>query len=239
METLCKETMISSYRNISFSPERRGEDDYSHYVELLKNDLESLGQNQGNYEKKFVDKVMTIYHRQSRCASIMITGPANFNTNQNRKRVESHLKAINDFEHWRNKYFKAANRVRTLSPEAELDKTLREIDKLIERKETYKEARKLDCPEKTKKLLESAGLLDDKAYWDFDPNGFIKSYTINSLTTKIRERKKKIEIMKRRIETKKNQKPVYFKGGVIFIENDRVIIKHEEKPDQEDRKSVV
>jgi len=64
-------------------------------------------------------------------------------------------------------------------------------------------------------------------------DGGVPSYRINSITTRIRERKKKIEVMKARIEAKENQKPVYFKGGVIFIENDRVIIKHDEKPDRE------
>src|SRR5690606_19055251 len=109
---LCKQTMINSYTNISFSPEKRGEQDFNYYTELLESDLKELGENQGNYKEKFIDKVMTIYHRQSRCASPMITGPAKFPFSSNMKKINSHHKAYDDFTHWRTKYFKAVNRER-------------------------------------------------------------------------------------------------------------------------------
>ena len=73
---LNKQVMIDSYRWTSFNPERRGESDFNYYTELLKSDLEALGENQGNYERKFISKVMLIFYRQMRCASPMITGPA-------------------------------------------------------------------------------------------------------------------------------------------------------------------
>ena len=38
--------------------------------------------------------------------------------------------------------------------------------------------------------------------------------------------------MKNRIETKETFEKIEFDGGYIDIENDRVIIKHEEKPDR-------
>ena len=58
-------------------------------------------------------------------------------------------------------------------------------------------------------------------------------FELTSISTKIRARKKKIEVMKNRIKAKKEQKDVFFNGGKIFIENDRVIISHDEKPDRE------
>lgn len=196
------ESFISAYRNISFNPEKRGQHDFDYYNDLLSSDLESLGDNQGNYKEKFVSKLMTYYSRLSRVASTMITGPANFPVRQNMKANESANKAYDDFNHWREKYFKAVNRVRTLSPEEEIDKTLSELDRLIEKKETMKE------------------------------NG-CKSYEMTSITNKIRERKKKLEVMRVRIERKESFEPIPILGGVIDIVNDKLIVKHDEKPEQD------
>lgn len=227
---LDKEIMIRSYNNTSFSPERRGENDFIYYSELLKNDLDTLGENKGNYETKFINKVMLIFYRQTRCASPMITGPANFNNRKNSKNWDSRDRAVNDFEFWRTKYFKLVNRERTLSPEAEIDKTLEEIERLELRKEAYKKADKLKKPEEKILFLENEGLLTKRA------KGWIESgWTLSdtSLTTKIRERKKKLIIMRNRVEKKSTFEKIEFNGGYIDIENDRVIIKHHEKPSRE------
>ena len=39
--------------------------------------------------------------------------------------------------------------------------------------------------------------------------------------------------MKNRIDVKKDFKPINFNGGSVFIENDRVIISHDDRPDKE------
>lgn len=197
------ERMQESYNNISFSPERRGEQDFNYYNELLESDLkelESTGKlsENNNYEKKFIEKVELIISRRSRCASSMICGPANFNTRQNTKRWDSMEKGVNDFYHWRKKYFKAVNRVRTLSPEAEIDDALKSLDFLIDNKE--------------------------------NAEGEERIYNVS---LKIRETKKKIQVMKNRIEAKNNFGEKIFKGGKVYIDNDRVIIKHDEKPERE------
>lgn len=227
---LDKQVMIDSYRWTSFSPERRGESDFNYYSDMLKEDLEKLGENKGNYEAKFIDKVMTIFHRQSKCASPMITGPANFNNRRNAKLWESRDKAINDFDHWRNKYFNAVNRVRTLSPEEEIDKTLEELDALEERKDVFKKADKIKNLEDKLLYLENEGYLTDSVK-SYVTQGFQLCRT--SLTTKIRERKEKLEVMRRRIETKSSFERINFQGGYIDLDNDRVVIKHDSKPSKE------
>jgi hypothetical protein len=234
---LCKETMQKSYRNISFREEERAERDFQYYSELLASDLEALGENKGNYREKFIDKVMAIYHRQSNCVSAMIVGPARFPTRRAQKAWDSRDKAENEFIHWRAKYFKAVNRVKTLSPEAEIEEAMAQIERLENKKEMLIELRELfksGTPEQQSEL-----------FYEIYPNadtftiGYIlgqkqvPSYMTTSLTTKIRERKKKIEVMKSRIERKENFEPIIFNGGKIFIENDRVIISHDEKPSRE------
>jgi len=210
---LDKQVMIDSYRNISFYGEKRGEQEFNYYTELLKSDLETLGSERGNYETKFIDKVMTYFHRQSNCASAFICGPANFNNRRNEKRWDSRDKALSDFDRWRTKYFKAVSRVRTLSPEAELDVAIARLEYL----ET----------EKAKPKKYNHTYLSNKEEY---PDDQCKVYNV---TTKIREAKKKIEVMKLRIETKVSFKPIKFRGGSIYIENDRVIIAHDEKPERD------
>lgn len=260
MKELCKKTMINAYNWISFSPEKRGESDFNYYTKLLESDLIALGENQGNYREKFIDKIMTYFHRLSSCTSPMIAGPANFNVRRNNKKNDSAQKAWDDFNHWREKYFKAVNRERTLSPEEEIDKAREEIDRLLitqmQAKETNKILRKfkiepiergqtfnLDGQLKENEQKAVADLLDlynddrQKVAEILSPNcyggiGFM-SFELTSLNNKIKERTNKIKIMQSRIETKETFKPIHFKGGFVTIENDRVIIKHDEKPNRE------
>lgn len=231
--SLNKQTMIDSYRNVSFSPERRGEQDFEEFTTMLQDDLDSLGENQGNYKKKFIEKVMLIYERQSRCTSSFIVGPANYHLGRHQKSWDSHRKAQDDFWHWRERYFKAVNRERTLSPEEEIDKTIKKLDALTERRDAYKASRKLKSAEEVRSFFGSIGLIDERTEYDLCDKGFIQSFTVTSLTNKIRARHKKINIMKNRIKSKTNFEPIEFEGGKVFIENDRVIIQHDEKPDRE------
>lgn len=231
---LCEETMRRAYSNISFSPERRAKSDFTHYSELLAADLEELGETQGNYEAKYIDKIMAYYHSLSNVASSMITGPANFPFRSNQKKSQWADNKLEHFDHWRTKYFKAVNRVRTLSPEAELDALPKEIDDLEARKDKFKQLKK--C-----KTVEERGQLVGEFFpylTDWDKEYLITkgiTYHIPSLTTKIRERKKKMEVMKARIEAKESFKPLEFEGGSIYLDNDRVIVEHEEKPEADVR----
>ena len=232
MSKLDQQIMISSYSNISFNGERRGAQDFEYYTDMLREDLAELGEVENNYKSKFIDRVMTIYHRQISCASSMITGPANFNVRRNQKRWDSRDKAQSDFDHWRTRYFKAVNRVRTLSPEAELDLIPAEIDMLMCRKEKFQLIKKCKTSEERGQLV--GDLFPYLSDWDKEyliDKGI--TYHIPSLTTKIRERKKKLLVMKARIEAKESFKTILFDGGSIYLENDRVIISHDNKPESD------
>lgn len=229
---LCKQTMINSYNWTSFSPEKRGESDFNYYTQLLAEDLAALGENPGNYREKFIDKVMTIYSRQARCASPMITGPANFNNRRNGKAWASRDNAANDFTQWRDKYFKAVNRVRTLSPEEEIDKTLEELERMEVKFELYKAMNKIkDIDGKRAFAIENefTAVFD---YWS-DYGHTVPSFHITNTRNKINERRKKLEVMRVRIERKESFEPITFPGGTITIENDRVVIRHDQKPGRE------
>lgn len=234
---LCKQTMINSYNWTSFSPEKRGEADYQYYMELLGNDLKTLMDAQGstgNYAEKFQAKVMAIYARQARCASPMITGPANFNNRRNGKAWDSRDNAVKEFEHWRNKYIKAVTRERTLSPEAEIDKTVEELERMEVKHDFYKAMNKLKTIEAKKAFALEHDELKIFEYWnDSRFSGQIPSFHLTNHNNKIKERKKKLEVMRSRIEVKASFEPIVFKGGTIDISNDRVVIKHDDKPSRE------
>lgn len=233
---LCQQTMINSYNWTSFSPEKRGASDFSYYTQMLEDDLKELMDTQGsagNYEEKFIDKVMTIFSRQSRCASPMITGPANFNNRRNSKAWASRDNAIEEFSHWRKKYFKAVHRERTLSPEAEIDKTLEELERMEERFQFYKDMNKLKDIEAKRAFALEHDEMTIFEYWGERYNHTIPSFHITNTRNKINERRKKLEVMKVRIERKETFEKVEFNGGYVDIENDRVVIKHYEKPPRE------
>jgi hypothetical protein len=226
---LCKQTMINSYNWTSFSPEKRGEADFNYYSNLLAEDLKTLGETPGNYERKFIERVMLIYARQSRCASPMITGPANFNNRRNGKAWDSKDRAIKDFEHWRNKYLKSVTRERTLSPEEEIDKTLEELERMEAKHDFYKALNKIKDPDQKRKFAEENGYLEVLNYWS-DRGGVIPSFHLTNHNAQIKARKKKLEIMRARIERKQTFEGISFPGGKITIENDRVVISHDSKP---------
>lgn len=211
---LDKDIMIGSYRNISFYGEKRGAEEFEHYTALLDADLVALkDKNATNYESKFIDKVMAFFHSQSNCASAFICGPANFNNRRNEKRWDWRDKKLEHFEKWREGYFRAVNRVRTLSPEAEIDVAIARLE--------YLETEKAKTGKYTHEYLRNV---------EETPDDICKVYNV---TTKIRETKKKIQAMKNRIEAKNSFKDINFKGGSITIENDRVVIRHEEKPERD------
>lgn len=258
MNELNKETMISSYNGISFYGERRGAQDFEYYTALLAQDLEALGDNQGNYREKFISKVMDIFHAQSSCTSAFIVGPANYNVRRHEKKWASRDNKQEHFDKWREKYFKAANRVRTPSPEDEIESAVKDIDKLLRFQAVMKETNKLMRKykhnrdymvgfEKTdnEKAL-SAELLELYSYdednearvnsvlkADFCGRRGYASYELTSINNRIKARRDKININKVRIERKESFKPITFEGGSIYIENDRVIIAHDEKPERE------
>lgn len=128
MSTLNKQFMIDSYRNISFRGEERGEYDFNYYSDMLKKDLELLGDNKGKYEQKFCEKVMAIYGAKSRQASAFIVGPAKFKVTH--KANESERKHYDHFTKWRERYFKLVNRVRKKSPSEYIEDHKNEILRL-------------------------------------------------------------------------------------------------------------
>lgn len=239
-----KDQAIRAHHNTSFSPERRGESIVKEFSEMLREDLESLGENSGNYRVKFENYFSEWIGAKSRCMSSFITGPSNFPINKAMKANNAEHNKYEKFMAWRKKYIQRANRIPTPTPEDDLQSALEDVDSLIFLQEKMKIVNKLIRKYKEPALIaekiREEELMSESDIQkkilnvpDFmDGMGFPR-YKLTNNNAKIKARKEKVLIMKSRIETKSEWKAIEFDGGMIDIENDRVIIKHDEKPDQE------
>jgi hypothetical protein len=231
-----------AYCGTSFDPERRRDSILTELQQELREDLAELGEKAGNYEQKYIDHARNWLGRKSRCISMMITGPANFPTRRNQKANDSEHKGWEDFRQWRLRYIKAVNRVHNLSPEDDMDLAIKKVDKLMINQEKMKGANKIlrnkkyTDDQKIAELVE-IGFLEKHATVLLEPDcmGTISfaSFSLTRNNAKIKAAKDKVEIMKRRISVKEEFEPIPFHGGIIDIEADRVIIKHDEKPERD------
>lgn len=103
-----KDLFYRAYSLVSFSPNERAESCVKDFSQELSDDLAKLGENQGDYKERYIEHLRTWATRKSRCMSPMITGPANFPVNKNRKANESEQNAWKEFRSWRSKYIKLA-----------------------------------------------------------------------------------------------------------------------------------
>ena len=113
----------------SFSPERRADQCVRDFSAELEADLVELGDKTGNYKEKYLAHLRKWTAAKSRTMSPMITGSSNFPAERNRKAFERERRAWEEFQAWRERYIKRANRVPTKTPEEEIDDALIRLEK--------------------------------------------------------------------------------------------------------------
>ena len=226
----------------SFSPERRAASCVQDFSQELEADLRALGGSTGNYKEKYLAHLRKWTAAKARTMSPMITGPANFPAERNRKAFEREMRAWEEFQAWRERYFKRANRVQTKTPEEEIDEALIRLEKernnhaiMIEVNKIFR--RKTSDEEKRKALLEELELSEKLVNNLMTPDCFgqygFASYALTNSNARIKNLEQKVLTMKARIERRDTFEKIEFNGGTIDIENDRVVIRHEEKPSPE------
>jgi hypothetical protein len=247
MLTKYLEKAAKAFMNVSFSPEKRGEQTVKWYSEELESDLKELMKTKGtvgNYAEKYEEHFLHWLSAQSRCFSFLITGSGNFPVARHAKTLNAERSAYEKFRAWREGYFKAVNRKRTLSPEEEIDATIIRLDELTAKQEMMKGVNKIfrnkktSIEEKLNIIGEEYGedaikaVIDEMEYearYNREFCGFA-SFSLTNNNAKIKAMTQKIEVMKKRIARKESFEPIKFDGGHIDIQADRVIIKHDEKP---------
>lgn len=114
---------INAYEWMSFHPERQADQDIASYIDDVEDfaahcEKVALTPEQRSaavaeierYRQHYTMLLTGIWSASSRCASPMITGPARFPVERNRKRLATHEKRSREFWDWREKARKAAIR---------------------------------------------------------------------------------------------------------------------------------
>lgn len=118
---LKRENGINAYRWNSWTPEKRADNDIAGYVrdvlafaEMLEpyattpeKVAEAIAQVE-RFREKYIDWEYTLWAAKARTASPMITGPAKFPVERNRKALDAEMKKINAYLAWRQKADRAA-----------------------------------------------------------------------------------------------------------------------------------
>lgn len=112
-----------AYRNISFSPEKRAEQEQNRYVQQMEEFikmLESLAETDlqksvmrsevERFKQGYIKHINAVLSAKSRCASTMITGPANFNVRRNEKANRAEENRRKELSEWLEKATRAAKR---------------------------------------------------------------------------------------------------------------------------------
>ena len=239
-----------AHAHTSFSPEKRAESYVKEYSKMLDEDLKELGDNQGNYKEKFITKFSDWMSAKSRCISSMITGPANFPVRRAQKANRSEHNKCEAFANWREKYFKAVNRVPTKSPEDDLEIAEKRLDILVN---NQMEMKAINSAIRKCKKTELKDIIDYLLLEEFSPelvslidNHYgrtsgkykIPGFTLTNNNSTIKRTEQKIKIMRVRIDRKIDWEDIKFEGGYVTIEDDRLKIYHDEKPAQEIIKEI-
>lgn len=234
-----REDFRRAHYNTSFTPDVRASQCVVEFSAELEADLAELGDKAGDYAEKYVAHLRTWAGRKSRCLSAMITGPANFPTERNRKAFNAEQRAWDDFQAWRERYIKRALREPTKTPEEEIDDALIKLEKernahtlMVEVNKIHR--RKVSDDEKRKAFADELELSHQTINKLMEPDfmgryGFA-SYALTNSNARIKNLEEKVLVMKKRIERRDSFEALTFPGGSIDIEGDRVVIRHGERP---------
>jgi hypothetical protein len=122
-EDINEATARNAFYNTSFSPERRGETVRLEYVDHMKRTFENLLQFAETEEQKqllddemnrykigYISRLTDYLNAQSRCASSMITGPANFPVERNRKKMKASDNKYQELKEFSEKVIKSISK---------------------------------------------------------------------------------------------------------------------------------
>lgn len=225
-----------AYSGISFSPEKRAVHVVNDFSKELDSDLLELGDNPGSYKEKYINYLSAWLRAMSNCISTMIAGPSNFPVRRAEKANNSERNRYDKFRAWRERYFKAVNRVPRPSIEDDLANQTRKLADLEIKQEGMKQLNKIlkkygydlikaDDAIKEAEIPQSA---INEMY-----NGCIQGFTLTNNNAKIKNTRDRITALENRLTFQSSFESIEFPGGSITVEDDRVKIFNDSKPEQE------
>lgn len=139
-----RELAVNSGRNISMDPDRWGENILDSLEISLGKFLSQIPDElKDELEDAYIGKYKEWLYAQSRCFSVMITGPAKFNNRRHEKTNAAEHAAYERLQTWAEKVIKRCNRQERLTGWAEVERLQEKIDNLTRSQEMMKAANKI------------------------------------------------------------------------------------------------
>ena len=139
-----RELAVNSGRNISMDPDRWGENILDSLEISLGKFLSQIPDElKDELEDAYIGKYKEWLYAQSRCFSVMITGPAKFNNRRHEKTNAAEHAAYERLQTWSEKVIKRCNRQERLTGWAEVERLQEKIDNLTRSQEMMKAANKI------------------------------------------------------------------------------------------------
>ena len=219
---------VNACRGISMDPERMGNHICIECSEELDEFLAQIPEElQAEYEAKYLNKWREWLAALSRCYSVLVTGPARFNSRRHEKMNDYERAARKRLQDWSEKVVKRINRQQRLTGWQEVERLQSKLDTLTELHEKMKAANKIV---RSKKMSEeeqidglvALGLNEKQAVEILKPTerwqsvGF-PTYQLQNNLAKIKATQAAIERHKAMAEA--DDMEIKFNGGRVVVCN--------------------
>lgn len=219
---------VNACRMISMDPERMGKhiciecsEDLNEFLAQIPEEL------QAEYEAKYLQKWREWLCALSRCYSVLVTGPARFNSRRHEKMNDYERAAKQRLKDWSEKVVKRINRQERLTGWQEVERLQEKVDTLTCLQETMKAAnkivrsKKMSEEEQIYELLalgfneqQASEILKPTEHWQ--SVGFA-TYQLQNNLAKIKATQAAIERHKAMAEAE--DKEITFNGGRVVVCN--------------------
>ena len=198
------------------------------------------------YEKRYIEKYCDWLRALGRTYSVMITGPANFNTRRHEKMNNYERSALERLSSWREAVIKRLNRQHRLVGWEEVERLQNKLEILTEAQELMKAVNKIVRNTKLSEVeqyeeLEALGLeqkqineVMSEPMYSFQKKGFQQFQLSNNLA---RIKATEEAIKRHTMMAQSEDKEMPFEGGMIEISNtdERIRIHFDAIPDADMR----
>lgn len=242
-----KDLAYRAGRNISFDPERFGKGLMNDLEYELNEFLSKIPEEfREEYEKRYIGKYCDWLRALGRTYSVMITGPANFNTRRHEKMNNYERSALERLSSWREAVIKRLNRQHRLVGWEEVERLQNKLEILTEAQELMKAVNKIVRNTKLSEVeqyeeLEALGLVQkqinevmSEPMYSFQKKGFQQFQLSNNLA---RIKATEEAIKRHTMMAQSEDKEMPFEGGTIEISNtdERIRIHFDAIPDADMR----
>jgi len=251
------EIACDAFRWSSMSPEKRGEQVQTEYVEIMTNFYNQLMTQARNdqereyleaealrYKTRYLQYELEYLRARGRCASVLVTGGSNFNVRRNEKANNAERNKSNEFLEWqtraRRAILRSLEKMRTAEAGGPLVVLKQDIEAAEKTSELYKTIRarfrkEHDNGRRVEILKELTGLSGEKLLEFVRENGIdadgLPAFRLTNNNARIRAMRERLAQLEKQESTPTSEKT--FQGGHVVdnAEADRIQIFFDERPD--------